>query len=187
MSEVGKSGEKVYRGIPVSGGVCRGKILVLGKEHQDAIAEHHIPEGEVQSEVRRLETGLVETRQQILEVQRQVSEGLGAADASIFDAHLLVLEDPTLIEEVTRELARRGARALVRLSFESGGPFVRESHVAPVLAPHDPARPLDHPDGETLTPTGRRFEEERTSTARRTASTDRHARLIRSRRVRAWW
>ena len=106
MSEVGKSGEKVYRGIPVSGGVCRGKILVLGKEHQDAIAEHHIPEGEVQSEVRRLETGLVETRQQILEVQRQVSEGLGAADASIFDAHLLVLEDPTLIEEVTRTILR---------------------------------------------------------------------------------
>ena len=33
-----------------------------------------------------------------------------------------------LVEEITRELGRRGARALVRLSFDqSGGPFVREA------------------------------------------------------------
>jgi aminopeptidase len=35
-----------------------------------------------------------------------------------------------LVEEVSRELARRGARALVRLRFESvGGPFVREAPI----------------------------------------------------------
>src|SRR5439155_26158083 len=48
------------------------------------------------------EQAIIETRRQILEVQRQVSQGLGAQDAAIFDAHLLVLEDPTLIEEVSR-------------------------------------------------------------------------------------
>src|SRR5207247_4804389 len=44
----------------------------------------------------------IDTRRQILEVQRQVNRALGADDATIFDAHLLVLEDPTLIEEVSR-------------------------------------------------------------------------------------
>jgi phosphotransferase system enzyme I (PtsI) len=38
----------------------------------------------------------------VLKVQRQISAGLGAEEAGIFDAHLLVLEDPALIEEVTR-------------------------------------------------------------------------------------
>src|SRR5204863_9649340 len=61
-----------------------------------------ISEGDVPREIHRLEQALTRTRQQILEVQRKVNEAMGAKDASIFDAHLLVLEDPTLIDEVTR-------------------------------------------------------------------------------------
>ena len=38
------------------------------------------------------------TRQQIIEVQNKVSQAFNAKDASIFDAHLLVLEDPTLVD-----------------------------------------------------------------------------------------
>jgi phosphotransferase system enzyme I (PtsI) len=45
---------------------------------------------------------LVQTRHQILEVQRKVSDGMGAKEGSIFDAHLLVLEDRTLLDEVVR-------------------------------------------------------------------------------------
>src|SRR3954468_13235667 len=102
MTEVGRSGERLFRGIPVSPGVSRGKILVLRRPHEDAIPKQHVCEADLAHEVHRLEQALVDTRHEILEVQRQVSEGLGAQDASIFDAHLLVLEDPTLIEEVSR-------------------------------------------------------------------------------------
>src|SRR2546426_8835083 len=101
MLEAARSGEKIIRGIPVSPGVCRGKILVLGKSPDDKIPKHHIPEARLTHEVQRLEQALIDTRHQILEVQRQVSRALGAQDATIFDAHLLVLEDPTLIEEVS--------------------------------------------------------------------------------------
>jgi phosphotransferase system enzyme I (PtsI) len=55
----------------------------------------------------RLERALVQTRQQILEVQRKVGQAMGAEDAGIFDAHLLVLEDRTLIDEVTRIMAHQ--------------------------------------------------------------------------------
>src|SRR5438105_9187105 len=102
MVEAARSGERLFRGIPVSPGVSRGKILVLRRPHEDAIAKEHVCEGDLTLQVQRLEQALVDTRHEILEVQRQVSEGLGAQDASIFDAHLLVLEDPTLIEEVSR-------------------------------------------------------------------------------------
>ena len=102
MLESASSGEKVIRGIPVSPGVCRGKILVLGRSHDDKISKHHVPDAKLQDEVQRLEQALIDTRHQILEVQRQVNRALGAEDATIFDAHLLVLEDPTLIEEVSR-------------------------------------------------------------------------------------
>src|SRR5262249_7541540 len=61
-----------------------------------------VSEAELPHEIQRFEQALVQTRQQIGEVQRKVADALGAKEAGIFDAHLLVLEDPALIDEVTR-------------------------------------------------------------------------------------
>lgn len=44
----------------------------------------------------------MKTREQMQETQRQLLQNLGANHASIFDAHLLVLEDPSVIDEVVR-------------------------------------------------------------------------------------
>ncbi len=101
MAEPLHKGEKVFRGIPVSNGVCRGKILVLGKP-QHTISRQTIAETHVHEEVTRLERALVQTRHEILDVQRKVTSAMGAKEGSIFDAHLLVLEDRTLIDEVVR-------------------------------------------------------------------------------------
>jgi len=102
MPDAARAGERIFRGIPVSPGVCRGKILLLGKPKDEALARRQIQDAEIPAELKRFEQALVDTRQQILGVQRQVTEGLGAKDAAIFDAHMLVLEDPLLIEEVTK-------------------------------------------------------------------------------------
>src|SRR6267154_6815884 len=50
------------------------------------------------------EAALIQTRMQILEMQQRIAESIGAKDAAIFDAHLLVVEDRTLIDEVLRKL-----------------------------------------------------------------------------------
>src|ERR1051326_1172714 len=94
-------GERTFRGIAVSAGVCRGKILVLGRGRPN-ITKRQLTESELAEEINRLEKALIQTRQEILEVQRRVSEGMGAHEGSIFDAHLLVLEDRTLLDEVMR-------------------------------------------------------------------------------------
>lgn len=91
----------VLKGIPVSAGVCRGKILVLHRSKPTA-PRRSVDEGDLSDEVNRLERALVQTRHQLMEVQRRVSEGMGANEAGIFDAHLLVLEDRTLLDEVLR-------------------------------------------------------------------------------------
>ena len=105
MPDASSAGERVLRGIPVSAGVCRGKILVLGKRNTSVPAQS-IQESELPREWERLEKALVQTRHQILDVQRKVGQAMGAEDAGIFDAHLLVLEDRTLIDEVTRLMER---------------------------------------------------------------------------------
>jgi phosphotransferase system enzyme I (PtsI) len=103
-------GEKVYRGIAVSAGVCRGKILVL-RRTRHVIARRELMEPEVAGEVSRFEQSLVKTRQQITEVQRRVVASMSAEEADIFDAHLLMLEDRVLIEEVIRFIREQKVNA----------------------------------------------------------------------------
>lgn len=101
MPESPPNGETSFRGIPVSAGVCRGRLLVL-RRNRPTIARRQLGDHELAEEINRLERALVQTRQQIIEIQRKVSEGMGAQEGSIFDAHLLVLEDRTLLDEVAR-------------------------------------------------------------------------------------
>jgi phosphoenolpyruvate-protein phosphotransferase (PTS system enzyme I) len=110
MPEALPTGEKIFRGIPVSAGVCRGKLLVLDRS-RPAIIRRVVLESQLPEEVNRLEKALVNTRQQILEVQRKVSEGMGAKGVGIFDAHLLVLEDRTLLDEVVRVIQEEKVNA----------------------------------------------------------------------------
>ena len=98
-------GERIFHGIAVSPGVCRGKILLLKDNRVDSIPRRAIAEEEIPQEMARLQQALTETRRQLLAVQEKVNAGMGAKDASIFDAHLLVLEDPTLLDEVSRSVA----------------------------------------------------------------------------------
>jgi phosphotransferase system enzyme I (PtsI) len=101
VAEAHPTGELIFKGIPVSSGVCRGRILVIDRV-RPVVSRQKIPEQGLADEGSRLERALVQTRQQLLEVQRRVSEGMGAAEGGIFDAHLLVLEDRTLLDEVIR-------------------------------------------------------------------------------------
>ncbi len=103
-------GEKIYRGIPVSAGVCRGKVLVL-HQARHVIARREISDTGLAAEVKRFEQALVRTRQQITEVQRRVSQTMSSSEADIFDAHLLMLEDRVLIEEVIKIIREQKANA----------------------------------------------------------------------------
>jgi phosphotransferase system enzyme I (PtsI) len=106
MTEPLQTGERVYKGIGVSAGICHGKVFVIHKANVE-IPEYSVTEADLSGQVQRLEQALLDTRRQILGVQQQVSKALNAKDASIFDAHLLVLEDPTLIDSVTELIFKK--------------------------------------------------------------------------------
>jgi phosphotransferase system enzyme I (PtsI) len=103
MTTPGQTAERVFKGIPVSAGIAQGKVFVLSRE-KSAIPRYDVPEAELPQQIQRFHQALVLTRQQIIEVQAKVSQALNAKDAAIFDAHLLVLEDPMLVESVTNSI-----------------------------------------------------------------------------------
>lgn len=93
------------KGIPASPGIAIGKVFILDSE-AFSISKREISEKELPQEIRRFENSLIQTRQEILKIQERIAEELGVEHAEIFNAHLLVLEDRTLIEEVIARLKR---------------------------------------------------------------------------------
>jgi phosphotransferase system enzyme I (PtsI) len=92
-----------FEGAGVSPGMACGKIHVV-RDDLDDVPRYRIAPSQVPDEIGRFETALIQTRMQILEMQQRIAESIGAKDAAIFDAHLLVVEDRTLIDEVLRKL-----------------------------------------------------------------------------------
>ncbi|HEU5246146.1 MAG TPA: phosphoenolpyruvate-utilizing N-terminal domain-containing protein, partial [Candidatus Udaeobacter sp.] len=92
-----------FEGVGVSSGMACGKIHVV-RDDLDDVVRYRIAPSQIPDEIGRFETALIQTRMQILEMQQRIAESIGAKDAAIFDAHLLVVEDRTLIDEVLRKL-----------------------------------------------------------------------------------
>jgi len=100
------SGQELkFQGVGVAPGIARGNVFVHHPDDEEP-PKRRLGESEIPAEVTRFESALIATRAQILEMQQRIAEAIGAKDASIFDAHLLVVEDRTLIDEVLRTLER---------------------------------------------------------------------------------
>lgn len=106
MSENSHTNEVILKGIGASPGVARGKAFVYLQTQLD-VPCYEAKEG-VDAEMERLDHAILETREQITEVKNKIAASLGEGEARIFDAHLLVLEDAALIEEVANELKTSG-------------------------------------------------------------------------------
>lgn len=143
------SSEKRFQGIGVSPGIARGTVFVYRTDDEEPPVRR-ITEAEIPNEIARFETALMATRAQILEMQERIAEAIGAKDAGIFDAHLLVVEDRTLIDEVLRTLTRdktniehvfqQVANRYSKTLSEIDDPYLRER----ALDIHDVARRVVH-------------------------------------------
>jgi phosphotransferase system enzyme I (PtsI) len=83
--------------------MCKAQLISL---HADKTVQRSIAEDEVPAEIARFEEALIATHDQIKHIQKQVGEVLGDEHASIFDAHILVVDDRTFIEDVIRTIKK---------------------------------------------------------------------------------
>ena len=98
--------EIVYQGIPASPGVAQGVVCVKprGMAAPDVF---EIQPSQVAAEQERFARALVETRRQLAALREKVQEIAGGEPSEIFDAHILVLEDPAVVKRVNNEIAKR--------------------------------------------------------------------------------
>jgi len=91
---------KHLKGIAVSPGVAIGRAFVFLREDSFNIPIHKIKKAEVPVEIARFEDAITRTRAEILGIRKKLSGQIGGEHSDIFNAHLLILEDRTLIEDV---------------------------------------------------------------------------------------
>ncbi len=87
------------KGVPAAPGVAMGKSLLFSSEEL-MVPRRPITDAQVPTEVLRLEEAMILTRHQIAAIQKKLGDELGQEHAEIFNAHLLVLEDQSLREEI---------------------------------------------------------------------------------------
>ena len=103
MSENPENNEIILEGVAASPGVAQGKAFIH-LQHQLDVPCYAISDDQADSEVERLDQAILKTRSEISEVRNKVAQSLGEDEALIFDAHLMVLEDNALIDEVISEV-----------------------------------------------------------------------------------
>jgi phosphotransferase system enzyme I (PtsI) len=91
------------KGIAAASGISIGVAHKIGKEEL-SVFRKNISEADIPLEIQLFEEALIKTRREIIELQKRIGLEMGKDEAQIFDAHLLVLEDRMLIEEVISRL-----------------------------------------------------------------------------------
>lgn len=97
--------EIVLKGIAAASGIAMGPAFLL--DQQDFIVpERAILDEEVSIEIARFEEAIVHTKSEIQSIKDKIAREVGGQASQIFDAHLLVLEDCMLIEEVKKRIVQ---------------------------------------------------------------------------------
>ena len=102
---IAETDEIVLKGIGVSPGIAVGPIVLDSDVFEEPVdGECEDPDAEWQ----RFTEGVETTRRQLIAIRDKVAVEAGTDDAFIFDAHLLMLEDSTLLRQV--EVGRKKFR-----------------------------------------------------------------------------
>lgn len=93
--------EKIYHGIPVSPGIVWGEALVYDP------GTINIPRFKIKNpreEYKRVQSAIDLTKEELVLLYKKTLENFGKKQAGIFDAHLMLLEDETILVELKRRI-----------------------------------------------------------------------------------
>lgn len=93
------------KGIAASPGICIGKAFLFDSQEVSVIKKK-VGKESIPTEISRFEEALIKTRSEIFNIQDKISKEMGVEHAEIFNAHLLVLEDRMIIDEVINRLKK---------------------------------------------------------------------------------
>jgi phosphotransferase system enzyme I (PtsI) len=126
--------ETILRGIPVSQGVAIGSAYVLGSVESKLPPSYLSDEDLIPQEVERFQTAVVKAQSEITKIKSSVQADARQDVGPIFDAHVLILSDPSLNSEVLHRIQRNRMTAEYAVQCTIGE-YVRGLKGKPFLSP----------------------------------------------------
>jgi phosphoenolpyruvate-protein phosphotransferase (PTS system enzyme I) len=100
------STETLWTGTAVSSGVAHAVVHVM-KDHFDEPDATPIQPHQVEPELQRWRRALEVTHQEIEQLQQTLADGQGSSEADIFEAHLLILQDHSILKQVEKTVREK--------------------------------------------------------------------------------
>jgi phosphoenolpyruvate-protein phosphotransferase (PTS system enzyme I) len=110
-SSVIRSRDVKLQGVPASPGIAVGRVLRLDERGRHQFYYIGVSAAQARMEVRRLREALQEARGQLQDIKVRLAKELGYEHSFILDAHLLMLDDARLIEELENDIRTRRVNA----------------------------------------------------------------------------
>ena len=102
--------EIVYQGTPVSKGIGSGPLHIVARGFA-APEIYSIPEAHIPREQERFQQALERTKAQLNSLRSQIETISGEEEGRIFEAHLMILEDRTVLDRVYNAIQERRQNA----------------------------------------------------------------------------
>src|SRR5262249_56507389 len=99
------------QGVPASPGIAVGCVVSLDERGRHQFYYIGVSTAQARMEVRRLREALKAAAAQLQEIKVRLAQELGYEHSFILDAHLLMLEDEQLINELEHEIRTRRVNA----------------------------------------------------------------------------
>lgn len=101
---------QILHGMGVSAGIAIGRAVVIETRGAD-IYRIHLPFEQLEAEVQRLHEGARRAREELKRTRARAGEDLGNELAAIFDAHVLMLSDPSFLGRVEARIRTQQVNA----------------------------------------------------------------------------
>ena len=105
-----RSDIRTYKGVGVSPGIAIGRALIVEKRIA-SIFRVPIKTAEVEAEVQRFREALDRTKEGLDQLKDKVSRSIGEEYASIFEAHGMILTDPSFADKVIQKIENEEVNA----------------------------------------------------------------------------
>ncbi|HDZ6155177.1 TPA: phosphoenolpyruvate--protein phosphotransferase [Staphylococcus aureus] len=106
---------KLIKGIAASDGVAIAKAYLLVEP--DLTFDKNEKVTDVEGEVAKFNSAIEASKVELTKIRNNAEVQLGADKAAIFDAHLLVLDDPELIQPIQDKIKNENANAATALTY----------------------------------------------------------------------
>jgi phosphotransferase system enzyme I (PtsI) len=110
MPRTGTEPEQIHEGIPASPGIAIAPVHVVARGFK-APEVYEIEEADVAREQERFKEAVDLTKRQLVELQSRLADLAGDNEAGIFEAHVMILEDRSVVDRVHNAIASRQQNA----------------------------------------------------------------------------